>query len=132
MNILLVQPPVRDFYQTYIRTQPLGLAYLASTAIGHGHEVDILDLNLTGGAREIEFDKYNVIGISLDTSRYNSAIKIAKQAMAGDNIVVIGGPHASFTADNLLNNGFAHYVVRGEGEESFTELLGCGVNASYC
>ena len=43
MKILLVQPPVRDFYQTPIRTQPLGLAYLASSLRSQGHEVEILD-----------------------------------------------------------------------------------------
>ncbi len=43
MNILLIQPPIRDFYQTSIRTQPIGLAYLAASLKKHGHEVEILD-----------------------------------------------------------------------------------------
>ena len=43
MKILLIQPPVRDFYQTSIRTQPIGLAYLAASLRAHGHEVEILD-----------------------------------------------------------------------------------------
>jgi hypothetical protein len=43
MNILLIQPPVQDFYQTSIRTQPIGLAYLAASLRTHGHEVEILD-----------------------------------------------------------------------------------------
>src|SRR5512143_3018345 len=43
MKILLVQPPIRDFYRTSIRTQPIGLAYLASALKLHGHEVEILD-----------------------------------------------------------------------------------------
>ena len=43
MKILLIQPPVRDFYQTSIRTQPIGLAYLASSLKSQGHEVEILD-----------------------------------------------------------------------------------------
>ena len=43
MKILLIQPPVRDFYQTAIRTQPIGLAYLASSLRNHGHDVEILD-----------------------------------------------------------------------------------------
>ncbi|MGB9629119.1 MAG: B12-binding domain-containing radical SAM protein [Thermodesulfobacteriota bacterium] len=43
MKILLIQPPLRDFYQTSIRTQPIGLAYLASSLQSHGHEVEILD-----------------------------------------------------------------------------------------
>jgi anaerobic magnesium-protoporphyrin IX monomethyl ester cyclase len=43
MKILLIQPPIRDFYQTSIRTQPIGLAYLAASLKTHGHEVEILD-----------------------------------------------------------------------------------------
>jgi tRNA A37 methylthiotransferase MiaB len=43
MKILLIQPPVQDFYQTSIRTQPIGLAYLAASLKTHGHEVEILD-----------------------------------------------------------------------------------------
>ena len=43
MKILLIQPPIQDFYQTSIRTQPIGLAYLATSLMRHGHEVEILD-----------------------------------------------------------------------------------------
>ncbi len=43
MKILLIQPPVRDFYQTSIRTQPIGLAYLAASLKRNGHELEILD-----------------------------------------------------------------------------------------
>jgi radical SAM superfamily enzyme YgiQ (UPF0313 family) len=43
MKILLIQPPVQDFYQTAIRTQPIGLAYLAGSLESQGHEVEILD-----------------------------------------------------------------------------------------
>jgi radical SAM superfamily enzyme YgiQ (UPF0313 family) len=43
MKVLLIQPPVRDFYQTSIRTQPIGLAYLAASLKFNGYEVEILD-----------------------------------------------------------------------------------------
>ena len=43
MKILLIQPPIQDFYKTSIRTQPIGLAYLAASLGAHGHEVEILD-----------------------------------------------------------------------------------------
>ncbi len=43
MNILLIQPPLRDFYRTQLRTQPLGLACLAAAIRQHGHEAQILD-----------------------------------------------------------------------------------------
>jgi radical SAM superfamily enzyme YgiQ (UPF0313 family) len=43
MKILLIQPPIQDFYQTSIRTQPIGLAYLAASLQKSGHDVEILD-----------------------------------------------------------------------------------------
>ncbi|MGQ9645146.1 MAG: B12-binding domain-containing radical SAM protein [Thermodesulfobacteriota bacterium] len=43
MRVLLIQPPIRDFYQTSIRTQPIGLAYLAASLKSHGYEVGIVD-----------------------------------------------------------------------------------------
>jgi len=43
MNVLLVQPPIRDFYRTSIRSEPIGLAYLAASLREDGHEVQILD-----------------------------------------------------------------------------------------
>lgn len=43
MKVLLIQPPIRDFYQTSIRTQPIGLAYLAASLRTYGFEVEILD-----------------------------------------------------------------------------------------
>jgi tRNA A37 methylthiotransferase MiaB len=43
MKILLIQPPTQDFYQTSIRIQPIGLAYLAASLKKEGHEVEILD-----------------------------------------------------------------------------------------
>jgi len=43
MKVLLIQPPNQDFYYTSIRTQPIGLAYIASSLREDGHEVGILD-----------------------------------------------------------------------------------------
>src|SRR4030067_397620 len=43
MKLLLVQPSIQNFYQTSIRTQPIGLAYVAASLKSHGYEVEILD-----------------------------------------------------------------------------------------
>jgi radical SAM superfamily enzyme YgiQ (UPF0313 family) len=47
MKVLLIQPPVRDFYQTPIRTQPIGLAYLAASLEQNNFVVEILDCQVT-------------------------------------------------------------------------------------
>lgn len=43
MKVLLIQPPIQDFYRTSVRSQPIGLAYLAASVRNHGHEAEILD-----------------------------------------------------------------------------------------
>ena len=39
-----------------------------------------------------------------------------------DTVLILGGPDGKFHADNYLNNG-ADYIVIGEGEESFYQLI---------
>lgn len=46
MKIILIQPPIEDFYQTSSRIQPIGLLYLAASLRWEGHEVEIWDLRL--------------------------------------------------------------------------------------
>lgn len=53
MRMLFIQPPVEDFYQTAIRTQPLGLACLAAALREHGHDTAILDCQQPGKKRQL-------------------------------------------------------------------------------
>jgi len=50
-DILLIQPPVRDFYLTAKRTIPYGLACIASTLGESGFSVDIFDALATSKSR---------------------------------------------------------------------------------
>jgi len=43
MKVLLIQPPIEDFYTTRIRLYPLGLLYVARVLMAMGVEVRILD-----------------------------------------------------------------------------------------
>lgn len=42
MKVLLIQPPVQDFYDTDVRLQPIGLAYLKAAVKKHLPEIDVL------------------------------------------------------------------------------------------
>lgn len=52
-RLLLIQPPVEDFYATPFRAYPLGLIYVAAAPIRAGHEVVLLDAFRQGGSRTI-------------------------------------------------------------------------------
>ena len=43
MNVLLISPPIFDFYHSPHRSEPLGLLYIRESLINSGHEVTILD-----------------------------------------------------------------------------------------
>ena len=54
LDILLIQPPIRDFYLTAKRTIPYGLAGIAAALIEAGFSVQILDALATSKSRIID------------------------------------------------------------------------------
>ena len=57
MKALLIQPPVEDFYQTTIRTLPVGLLYLAASLKQSGIDIEILDCQATEKKQTIEMPR---------------------------------------------------------------------------
>ena len=49
MKVLLIQPPVQDFYDTDVRLQPIGLAYLKAAAKNHLPDIDVIVKDYHGG-----------------------------------------------------------------------------------
>ncbi|MGZ6202805.1 MAG: B12-binding domain-containing radical SAM protein, partial [Thermodesulfobacteriota bacterium] len=166
MKILLIQPPIQDFYQTSIRTQPIGLAYLAASLKNQGHDVEILDCQTekkksipipaelsylkdfypfddrspfklyTGYyhfgmsyeeiKQRIRDSKADVFGVSSSFTPYHGeALGIARIIKQWDRrkTVVMGGAHVSCDPEGVLRSPFVDYVVLGEGEVRFPQLL---------
>ncbi len=42
MKVVLIQPPIQDFYETDIRLQPIGLAYIKAAVKKHLPHVDVV------------------------------------------------------------------------------------------
>ena len=49
MKVLLIQPPVQDFYDTDVRLQPIGLCYLKAAVTKHLPEVEVIIKDFHGG-----------------------------------------------------------------------------------
>jgi len=49
MKVLLIQPPVQDFYDTDVRLQPIGLCYLKAAVKKHLPDVDVIIKDYHGG-----------------------------------------------------------------------------------
>lgn len=69
--------------------------------------------------------KPSVVGISATSQTFASACNIAAfvKDIFKDNIVILGGPHASMLGAKILNNPNFDIVVEGEGENTIVELL---------
>jgi radical SAM superfamily enzyme YgiQ (UPF0313 family) len=110
---------------------PLGLLYIGTVLQREGHEVRVID----NGRIQLPTDKLvdrikrenpDVVGISALTPTFRQGVNIAKaiKAEMPDIKVVFGNYHATFTYDRVLRKyPFVDYVVLGEGEFSFLELV---------
>jgi radical SAM superfamily enzyme YgiQ (UPF0313 family) len=68
----------------------------------------------------------DLVGISASsTLNYRNVLKLAKKAKDAGAVVVLGGPHATQLPNQILRNrgGLIDYVVRGNSERAFTELV---------
>ena len=68
----------------------------------------------------------DVVGITVMTSKYASARKvseIAKGINGGHTKIIWGGPHPTLCTQDVIGEPLVDFVVSGEGEETFEELL---------
>lgn len=125
MKVLLISPKGSNFYaKTRSQIPPLGLAYIAAILRENGYPVKLLDLGIDNRALSPAILEWaDIVGISADTPRYPEALSIAKIAKAACKTVVMGGYHVTFLDREALDTGLTDFVVRGEGEETFLNLL---------
>ncbi len=106
-----------------------GLASLAASTKEAGHEVSFLDLRQLGSWEEfkdevkrISPDVAGLTMMSVDYEPVMKAISLIKEA-GRDIKVVVGGPHPSLVLDEIEKESSIDYIVQGEGEISFIDLL---------
>jgi len=95
---------------------------MASVLRQHGHQVRIVDLNVTRG-QPLHCADFDLVGVSCDTARYFQAVEVIQEAKAAGVPVVAGGAHATFCDTELLTQGGADFVIRREGEHSLLDLV---------
>jgi len=133
LKVLLISPPTRSVVKEVVGTAgpPLGLAYLAAVARDAGWEpmiIDGLTEDLTPSELEDRIRKFqpDVVGLTATTPAIYDAYEAARIAkrVNPNALVLIGGPHATFTADEVLREcEQIDIVVMGEGEETFKQIL---------
>jgi anaerobic magnesium-protoporphyrin IX monomethyl ester cyclase len=130
-KILFITPPYHcGVVEVAGRWIPLHLVYLAGSARQAGFDCEIydamsLDASHADIARQIELSDPDLVATSCITSTYPDGLEIMKAAKALGARTAMGGVHASFMWREVLEEPGqpVDFVVQGEGEESFVELL---------
>jgi radical SAM superfamily enzyme YgiQ (UPF0313 family) len=168
MKVLLIQPPIQDFYQTEIRLQPIGLAYLKAAAKKHLPDVQVVVKDFHQGfsrqsiplpgelaylrpyypgidtspfssffhyyhfgagfdeiAHAVACERPDFIGISALFSPYHREVLRTAHAIRErwHAPIIVGGSHASAAPETLMSCPDIDFIVRGEGERPFVELI---------
>ena len=126
MRVALVQPKFKRFGDPVC--PPLGLMSVAAVARNLGHDVEIIDRNLTPFTiRNLVDFAPDVVGVSsLTGPMLKDAIWVSKavKRILGEHVPIVwGGMHATTLPTQVLNDDFVDFVVVGEGEYTFVELL---------
>jgi anaerobic magnesium-protoporphyrin IX monomethyl ester cyclase len=126
IDILLINP--REATGFFEKMPPLGLASIAAHLEKNGFSVRIFDAEIEKRKLEewLAEIQPRVVGISGTTHTRFESFEIASRVKRfnKDIITVYGGIHASFTAaDTLRYISELDYVIKGEGEQTFTEFI---------
>lgn len=143
-KILLINPNYYNdiFLKSKVRsaisrgTIPLGLACIAAPVVKSGHEVLMLDLNLTDEADErlrktiMEY-RPDIVGITSTTPVIKKVYHLADviKEMDENITVVCGGPHPSAMPEDVLKESRIDCVVKGEGDLVFNLIVNNGISA---
>ena len=140
MNVLLINPPIENMITTnlpeFVNTErgyspSLGIMYIAAYAEKYtNHKIEILDMiveerSYDGLEKEIKKRDPDIVGVTTTTFTLIDSIITAKIVKNVDkNIkIIFGGPHAHIYPEETINIPEVDFLVLGEGEITFTELL---------
>jgi len=148
-KVLLIQPPLTT--QTDLSSEPkgihppIGLSYIAAV-LENDYQVQIIDSVVEGYETEVMLERNliryglpfkeiekriaafqpDVVGVSnLFSSGFREALKVSSlvKKISPEIITVMGGPHPSALPEEVLKHKEIDFVVLGEGEYSFKDLL---------
>ncbi len=141
MKVLLINPPRENeiignnppiIEEERGFNPPLGLLYIAGYLEKHTkHDIAIIDsqvetLDYDSLTVRINSAKPHVVGITVMTMTLIDVMKtidIVVKSIDKNIKIVLGGPHVHLFPEETINLKNVDYLVLGEGEEAFRELL---------
>lgn len=140
MKILLINPPrfneIIGNNPSIIEEErgynpPLGLLYIASYIQEHtDHEISIIDsqverLDYQSLKTRIVSEQPDIVGITVMTMTLIDVVKTCRIVKEVDKKIriVLGGPHVNLFPNETIKIESVDYLVLGEGEEVFNDLV---------
>lgn len=105
--------------------ESIGIAALAACLEKAGHEADVLLMSHCGDLpKEIESYGPGLIGFSALTGAHEELMELGRFIKANTDIpTIMGGPHATYYAEEIAAEDGMDFICRGEGEEPIVELV---------
>jgi anaerobic magnesium-protoporphyrin IX monomethyl ester cyclase len=124
-DIVIAYPA--ETFRIFSTMIPLGIASLIAVLQENGYSVRFVDFNHYRGDFRSDLRKWSprIVGIGGTTPTRVESFQIARLAKRAipDVTTVYGGVHATFTAEDTLRHvPEIDYILKGEGEFSFSEL----------
>lgn len=129
-EVIMVQPET-SVTGSFIRMLPLGVLYASSAIVRSGCPVHVLDARLSPSTDQSDLerlinDKTRIVGFSVmsgvsitESIRLSRAVKKCHPDIA----VVWGGPHPTFSPQDVFQESSIDYIIRGYGSQSLHELF---------
>jgi radical SAM superfamily enzyme YgiQ (UPF0313 family) len=115
---------------------PLGILYISAFLSKHGIINSVFDSTFSSKEKlkaHIVDTKPDMVAFYVNLMTKLNVLELIRFIKANKDLaeikIILGGPEVRYNAENLLNNG-ADYIIVGEGEEAFFELINCLKNNS--
>src|SRR3989344_923736 len=136
-DVLLINPPYfkkgGNIWKTVSSCMPpYGLAVLAACVEQNGFSVNIFDtyaekiaVDDTEDFLKNNYEEPKFIGLTSSTVNVKHAYEVSNicKKLWPNTKIIFGGVHATSQPEEPLKNNNADYVVRGEAEYSFVDLI---------
>lgn len=130
LRILLVKPDISHIsvgFTSLARVAPLDLMMVAASV--PRHVCRILDLRLEKKPTALESEladfRPDIVGVTAYSAESQEAKELCRRVKTAlpEAVTVMGGYHATMATEDVLREPAVDFVVIGEGEETFPELL---------
>ena len=140
MKVYFIIPPNIHYIEPYayveadrsnVSRPPLGILYVsAALRRSLAVEVKIIDMNIEGMSLDdleciLSEERPDVVGFSVLTFNLLNCMEVCNviRRASPATITCFGGWHPTIYPEETINLGVADYIVVGEGEETFRELV---------